>query len=968
MKIWPAPTLPRRGESGRVAPPPWHTAVLLCVGYYLGARIGFALTLAPEPVSTLWPPNAILLAALLLTPPGSWWLLLLAALPAHLLVELQAGVPLPMVLGWFVSNCSEALIGASIVRRFDRGLLRLDSIRRVTIFVLGAALLASFVSSFLDAAFVTLIGWGKSGYWAVWRTRFVSNLLATLTLVPVIVAGAAGGFAALRAAPLRRYLEAGLLGTGLVATCLWVFAGQAAGPSTTPALLYAPLPLLLWAAMRFGPAETSACLLVFAVMAIWGATRGYGPFVTSSPADNALSMQLFLIVIAIPLMTLAAVIEERRQAEREARRNAERLEVALIALQESEARFRNVFEMGIVPMAFWHANGRITEANDAFLRLTGCSRAELEAGEVRWDRMTPPEFRDRDQRAIQELARLGRCTPFEKEYVRPDGRRVPILIGEGLLGPDHGICACVDLTERKRAERELEERLRFEQLVSDLCASFATAPAARADELIAHWLGRLGGLLQVDQVSVYLTPAAAGRSKLAYSWRAGDRNSLPTRENRRSASRRDPTTLHLPLEVNGTPLGVLAFNNREDRPLPDELVRRLHLVAQIFANVIARKQIEGEMRQVEALNAAVLASLPGMVAIVDRTGTIVRANEEWERHAREHPAGFDRATVSHNLLAICGDATQAGDDTATEVHGGLTAVLDGARNRFSVTYPRLRPSSEAHWYEMWIERLARREGGAVITRIDCTARKNAELEASRNRAELAHVVRVATMGELATSLAHELNQPLTAILSNAQAGRRLLVSDEPDLGEVREILADITENDRRAGEVVRRMRGLLRKGELEMSLVDLNVLVRDVVRLVGNDLLLRRATASLDLDGRRPQVQGDRVQLQQVLLNLILNGLEAMSETERARRRLTIRTRLRDEPTVEVAVHDGGTGIPADRLDQVFEAFYTTKQDGLGMGLSISRSIVQAHGGSIWASNNPEGGANVGFSLPLARS
>src|SRR5687768_4842857 len=170
-----------------------RAAVLVGVAYYIGAKIGFALTLKPYPVSTLWPPNSILLAALLLTPTRSWWLLLLAALPAHLAVELQAGVPVPMVLSWFVSNSTEALIGAGCVRRLIKGPLRFGRLRDVSIFIMFAAFLASFLSSFLDAAFVTLNRWGPSGYWDVWRVRFFSNLLAALTLVPVIVAWGTGG-------------------------------------------------------------------------------------------------------------------------------------------------------------------------------------------------------------------------------------------------------------------------------------------------------------------------------------------------------------------------------------------------------------------------------------------------------------------------------------------------------------------------------------------------------------------------------------------------------------------------------------------------------------------------------------------------------------------------------------------------------------------------------------------------------
>ena len=186
-------------------------ALLVAVSYYLGAKVGFALTLRPIPISTLWPPNAILLAALLLTPVSWWWAILLAALPAHLVIELNSGVPTPLVLAWFVSNCSEALIGAGVVRAMTRAPLRFDRSRDVWIFM-GAAFLGTFFSSFLDAAFVTLIDPASSSYWGLWRTRFLSNILASITLVSAILTWARTDWSEFDAVPAKRHpLDGGLI-------------------------------------------------------------------------------------------------------------------------------------------------------------------------------------------------------------------------------------------------------------------------------------------------------------------------------------------------------------------------------------------------------------------------------------------------------------------------------------------------------------------------------------------------------------------------------------------------------------------------------------------------------------------------------------------------------------------------------------------------------------------------------------
>jgi PAS domain S-box-containing protein len=245
------------------------------------------------------------------------------------------------------------------------------------------------------------------------------------------------------------------------------------------------------------------------------------------------------------------------------------------------------------------------------------------------------------------------------------------------------------------------------------------------------------------------------------------------------------------------------------------------------------------------------------------------------------------------------------------------------------------------------------------------SRKQTELDLQKLRQDLAHVNRVATIGALTTSLSHELNQPLTAILSNAQAAQRLIEVDPMDLGEVREILKDIVEDDKRAGAVIHRLRDLLRKGSLDFTDLDVNELVGDVARLVSGDVALRHVSLRLELAPELPRVRGDRVQLQQVVLNLVLNGLDAMQESAARGRTLVLRTAKESSAAVRVATRDSGAGIDAADLDHIFHAFYTTKSAGLGMGLAIARSIVEAHGGRLTAENNPDGGATFSFTLPV---
>jgi len=250
--------------------------------------------------------------------------------------------------------------------------------------------------------------------------------------------------------------------------------------------------------------------------------------------------------------------------------------------------------------------------------------------------------------------------------------------------------------------------------------------------------------------------------------------------------------------------------------------------------------------------------------------------------------------------------------------------------------------------------------------VDITERKLAELEAARQRHDLAHLARVTALGELSSSLAHELTHPLTAILSNAQAAQRFLADDDVDLDEVREILNDIVTQDQRAGDVIHRLRLMLKKGELQEHCddVDLNEVILDVVNLMRSDLINRNVTLDTDLAQKLPAITGDRVQLQQVLLNLALNGCEAMADYNSSERRLVIASQW-ENGVVRVSVADRGSGIPEGKMEQVFERFFTTKKEGMGLGLSVCRTIIDAHRGKIWATNDAGCGATFHFSLPI---
>jgi len=232
--------------------------------------------------------------------------------------------------------------------------------------------------------------------------------------------------------------------------------------------------------------------------------------------------------------------------------------------------------------------------------------------------------------------------------------------------------------------------------------------------------------------------------------------------------------------------------------------------------------------------------------------------------------------------------------------------------------------------------------------------------------ELAHAARVSTMGQLASALAHELLQPLGAILRNAEAGEAILQQNQPDLREMSSIILDIRNDDQRAGAVINRMRSLLQRHIREFEPTSLEQLLNQVTALIGAEMLARRVKLQVELSPALPPVRGDRVHLQQVLLNILINGADAMKDCQVENRRLHVQARRLDDQTIEVAVRDFGHGVPQEKLDHIFDAFFTTKSNGMGMGLAISKTIVDAHGGRIWAENNADGGATFRFTLKTA--
>ena len=380
----------------------------------------------------------------------------------------------------------------------------------------------------------------------------------------------------------------------------------------------------------------------------------------------------------------------------------------------------------------------------------------------------------------------------------------------------------------------------------------------------------------------------------------------------------------------------------------------LAMVVDVSALKIANEQIERD----RAFLREVIDTIPGVFFAKDRDGRFTLVNQALaDRYARPMAELLGRTEA--DVHAVPEEARRMRADD-----------LDVMANR----RPRVIPEEEItgadgqkRWWTTVKVPILDASGETVQvlgSSIDITARKRAQLEVEQQRNELAHLSRVTMLSELSGSLTHELNQPLAAILSNAQAAQRFLAAAEPNLEEVREVLRDIVSDDRRAGEVIRGLRLMLKRGELREEEFDGNDLVRDVLKLVRGDVVNSGVYLTVDLAPALPPLSGDRVQLQQVLLNLIFNGCEAMTGVAPRNRRLRVTSQPAGSAGVQIGVADEGVGIAPDDLERVFEPFYTTKPQGLGLGLSVCRRIVNAHGGRLWAENNNAGGSTFFFTLP----
>ena len=754
----------------------------------------------------------------------------------------------------------------------------------------------------------------------------------------------------------------------------------------------------------------------------------------------------------------------------------EKAEAALQNLAKGlEAKVRRLVEANIIGIVIWNLEGQIIEANDAFLRMVGYDREDLLSGRVSWREVTPDKWRSADEQAVAELAATGVCTPFEKEYFRKDGSRVPVLVGAALLegSGNEGVAFVFDLSEQKRSEEALRrsEYYLVEAQRLSHTGSWAFNVATRE---IVHWSQehfRIFGfdpedgmpsfetLMQRihpdDRVSAAEVIERGVREKTDYEQdfrivlpdgtmrymhttgrpvfnSSGDpvefvgtvmdvterklaENAL--RESQENLARTEQFSLvmatHTDLEgrwlkVPPTLCKLLGYTEEEllgrrfhEFTHPDDAEAEWNQCSRLIRGEIKSFDLEKRYRRKDGsivwvyLNVSVVLDASGAPVhfrTYSRDITERKQREQALRQSEErYRALAETATdviltidQTSTILFVNGAVEKAFGYTPAEIVGQkITALMpERMRHRHEEALRRYLETGEKRISWNAVSLLGLHKNGREITLDvsfaesgtgderffsgiirDVTERKRAEAALHQAQAELAHVTRVATLGELTASIAHEINQPLGALVNSANACVRWLAAQ--NLERARQSALAVVADGQRAADIIRRIRDLAQKAPPHQDWLDLNATIRDVLALVRSAVHRHGVVVETHLAADVPPILGDRVQLQQVLLNLIMNAIEAMSGLGAGPRALRVSSERGAATEVVIAVRDSGPGFDPQSLDRLFDAFYTTKPHGLGLGLAISRRLIAAHGGRLWATAHTPHGAVVQFTVPI---
>lgn len=653
----------------------------------------------------------------------------------------------------------------------------------------------------------------------------------------------------------------------------------------------------------------------------------------------------------------------------------ERIKVAQEALWKSEERFRNLMEQSPLAIAVFTTEGQITQVNTAWTREWGVDEEEKAEILARYNLRTDRQLEDLGVASLVERAFAGESVVLPP-ILYSGNRAIGEMALEGVearscwiqchlypVKDAHGrvtdvVCTNMDITELKRATEELESsEARFRGLMeqSPLAIEILN-PEGKIEEVNSAWL-RLWGINQ-DQAAQAMEKynmltdrqtVELGIAPLIKEAFAGEPVVLPPIQ---YAADKAAQEFEVP-DVDASAPWIQCHLS----PVKNEN-QEIAFVVNTYVDITKRKQIEDALRVNERRLSLIYESVAEVLF------SIRVEPHDCFRFVSVNPA-FSKATGLREDQIV----GKRIDEVIPE--DSLEMVLNNYRQS-------IKANKTVSWEETSVYPTGEKTGIVSIAPVldengicthlvgsvhDITERKQAEKEMSQLRSELVHATRTGVLGEMTAALAHELNHPLGSILNNANAAKRFLEQDNPDLDEIRAIIGDIISENRRANEVMQRVRNLMKKTEVGLAPVQINSIIEEVVDLTHSEFVIENVSLSTKLAPGLPQIAGERIQLQQVFINLIMNGIDAMKG--RKNKEIRIFSEHKDADTIVVRVSDTGVGFSGDKEDLLFKPFFTTKKEGMGMGLSVTRTIIKAHGGEISADNNKDAGASFYISLPV---
>ena len=897
---------------------------LLTLVYFIAGKFGLMLASLHASASPVWPPAGIALAALLVLGYRAWPAIFVGAFLVNVTTAGNVATSLAVASG----NTLEAVCGAWLVNRFAGGTTVFDRPQGVFKFALAAAV-STIISPAFGVTSLALAGFADwTNYGAIWLTWWLGDTTGDLLIAPLIILWS---IASKRRWNRRDAVEVGILLLLLCVLSEAVFGGWLTISARNYPIGFISGPIVIWTAFRFTQRETATGIFILSAIAIWGTLHGFGPFVGETENQSLLALQSWTAVLTITAMALSAGMAERGRAEE--------------ALRESEARMSLAANAANLGLWIWNIPGGDERwVTEKWRQLFGFAESEP----VTFDRfleVVHPGDRERVKQVVQHMLEHGGEYEIDYRITRPDGS-IRWIASHGSVGLDErgkpvlarGVSR--DVTKRKIAEdalRESEERFR------------TVANAAP----VMIWMSGTDKLCNFFNKGWLDFTGRTMEQELGKGWTEGVH----------------ADDLDHCLEVYGN-----SFNARQPFTMEYRLRRNDGEYRWVLDNGTPRFASDGaflgyidscigitERKLAEEKFRLVLDAAPNAMIMVDSAGVINFANA---------PA----ATIFGYSLSelIGGHIETLIPERFRDRHPGYrkgflsepsSRAMGAGRDLFGC-----RKDGSEFPVEVGLNPIRTAQGLFVLASvIDITARKEAELEHQLQHLELARVGRVAVMGELAASLAHEVNNPIAAIVSNASAGQRLIAAGTIETKELNDLLADIVADGRRAGEIVEGVRNMVRKTKARRSLVQINDTIDNLLRIVRADALRREITVAAEVDSDGGRVLADRVQLLQVLLNLTINAFEAMSAMRPGARRVVIHAGRNENGEIVVSVRDTGPGFPGGIVEQLFEPFFSTKAEGTGMGLAISRSIVEAHGGVLSGENCDEGGACFTVCLPQAK-